>query len=159
MMKCLYYTSTPVNNDRICSGVDWAPLGPLGKNCFAAILALFKLAWKVGVGPLKWWAPGHCPNAHRSSPPLFFGSYRFKWMNVLIDTKLSYLATHSTIGLHYICRKSVMQGVMQELAAYNCTSLVRQLFSSDMREGLSRNRTRLLPITFPKWWVRMARLL
>ena len=22
------------------------------------------------VGPLWWWAPGHCPNAHRVSPPL-----------------------------------------------------------------------------------------
>ena len=23
------------------------------------------------IGSLKWWAPGHCPNAHRVSPPLF----------------------------------------------------------------------------------------
>ena len=24
----------------------------------------------MGVDPLKWWAPGHCPNARSVSPPL-----------------------------------------------------------------------------------------
>ena len=46
------------------------PSGCRAKANFAAIWALFKLVSIVGEGPLKWWAPKHCPNANGVSPPL-----------------------------------------------------------------------------------------
>ena len=52
------------------TGVDWDPHGPWAKAIFPAIWVLFKFTWTVGVGPLKWLAPGHCPNAHWVCQPL-----------------------------------------------------------------------------------------
>ena len=41
--------------------------GELFRDRFLLISIVFE-SW---VGPLCWWAPGHCPNAHRVSPPLY----------------------------------------------------------------------------------------
>ena len=41
--------------------------GELFRNRFVLISIVFGSL----VAPRWWWAPGHCPNAHRVSPPLY----------------------------------------------------------------------------------------
>ena len=59
------------------------PSGPRAKSIFMAIWALFELAGTVGVGPLKWWVSGHCPNAQRPKGQ-FAPDYWCWWMDAQI---------------------------------------------------------------------------
>ena len=74
------------------SGMDWGPVWPIHK-VFTAIWALFIQACKMGMGPLKLWAPVHSLMPIGSVHPWFRWSSEREELRMLLLTVLTNLIT------------------------------------------------------------------